>query len=95
MDLLKGTYDLSRRGIVHNLKGLSFREYLNINCGENVFYSKEIGDFACNKINFEIGGKGKNKEQIINDIENSFLVKDDILVSSKRIIPLYLFGFLY
>lgn len=65
-----------------------------INCGINVFHSKKIGDYTCNKIKFEIGGKGKDRKQIIDNIDNSFLVKDNILVSSKNTIPLYLFGFL-
>jgi predicted AAA+ superfamily ATPase len=29
MDLTKGAYDLSRRGVTHRLHGMSFREYLN------------------------------------------------------------------
>jgi len=30
LDLLKGSYDLSRRAVIYHLPGLSFREYLNI-----------------------------------------------------------------
>jgi predicted AAA+ superfamily ATPase len=33
MDLIKGTYDLSRRAILKHLEGLSFREYLNFSTG--------------------------------------------------------------
>lgn len=33
MDLIKGAYDLSRRGIMHKLHGMSFREYLNFTTG--------------------------------------------------------------
>ncbi len=29
LDLLKGSYDLSRRGVMYRLAGLSFREYLS------------------------------------------------------------------
>jgi hypothetical protein len=43
---------------------------------------------------FEIGGKNKTARQI-QGIERSFLVKDDILSSRQREIPLMLFGFLY
>lgn len=64
------------------------------NSGEQVYYSK-IGDFQVQGYNFEIGGKGKNKKQIKNNLENSFLVKDGILYSSGNTIPLHLFGFLY
>lgn len=35
MNLVKGAYDLSRRGIMHHLHGLSFREYLNFSTGSN------------------------------------------------------------
>lgn len=64
------------------------------NSGATPFYSK-AGDYSINEQIFEIGGKSKDFKQI-KDIERSFLVKDDILVSGgKREIPLYLFGFLY
>lgn len=33
MDLVKGVYDLSRRGVMHKLHGMSFREYLNFTTG--------------------------------------------------------------
>jgi len=35
IDLIKGAYDLSRRGIMHHLHGMSFREYLNFTTGTN------------------------------------------------------------
>ncbi|PKK89575.1 MAG: ATPase [Candidatus Wallbacteria bacterium HGW-Wallbacteria-1] len=35
LDLIKGNYDLSRRGFIYNLPGLSFREYLNFATGGN------------------------------------------------------------
>jgi len=54
-----------------------------------------VRDFTCGGYNFEIGGKKKKIEQIVLDMQNSFLVKDEILVASKKSIPLYLFGFLY
>ncbi len=53
------------------------------------------GDFLVDrKYLFEIGGKGKKFNQI-RDIENSFVVADDIEKGSINKIPLYLFGFLY
>ena len=42
----------------------------------------------------EVGGKNKGFEQI-KDIENSFVVSDDLEVGYKHKIPLWLFGFLY
>jgi len=53
------------------------------------------GDFLVdNKYIFEIGGKNKSFKQI-RDIENSFVVSDDIEVGFGNKIPLWLFGFLY
>ncbi len=53
------------------------------------------GDFFLNsKYLFEIGGKNKGFKQI-KDIENSFVVADDIEIGSEAKIPLWLFGFLY
>jgi len=53
------------------------------------------GDFLIDeKYIFEIGGKNKSFKQI-KDIENSFVVADDIDIGSGNKIPLWLFGFLY
>jgi len=59
-----------------------------------VNYSK-IGDFLVDESYiFEVGGKDKSFKQI-KDIENSFVVADDIEIGSGSKIPLWLFGFLY
>ncbi len=51
-------------------------------------------DFIVNdKYVFEIGGKNKKRKQIRN-IENSFLVLDDIEIGTGSKIPIWLFGFL-
>jgi len=53
------------------------------------------GDFFVeNKYTFEIGGKNKTKYQIKN-LENAFVIKDDIEIGRGNVIPLWLFGFLY
>lgn len=53
------------------------------------------GDFLVkDKYTFEIGGRGKNFEQI-KDIENAYLVCDQMERSTGKKIPLWLFGFLY
>ena len=62
------------------------------NAGYNVFYSK-TGDIACEGNVFEIGGVNKKGSQI-ETIDKAYLIKDDILYSTLRTIPLYLFGFL-
>jgi len=66
------------------------------NSGLKITYAKAKGDFHIGDHFYEIGGKNKNtsKNRII-DLDNYFVVKDDILIGSKREIPLYLFGFLY
>ncbi len=54
-----------------------------------------VGDFKVdNKYIFEIGGKNKSFKQI-KDLENSYVVSDDIEIGFKNKIPLWLFGFLY
>ena len=53
------------------------------------------GDFLVDdRYLFEIGGKNKGFKQI-KDIENSFVVADDIEIGFGAKIPLWLFGFLY
>lgn len=62
------------------------------NANLKVLYSPK-GDVICNDIVFEIGGKSKGESQI-SEMENGYVIKDDILFPSKSAIPLYLFGFL-
>jgi predicted AAA+ superfamily ATPase len=61
---------------------------------DNFLVSKK-GDFLVKqKYTFEVGGAKKSFEQI-KDIENSFVVADDIEIGFGAKIPLWLFGFLY
>jgi len=67
----------------------------------SMVYKKHIlnyvdkGDFLIDeKYTVEIGGKNKGFSQI-KDIDNSFVVADDIEIGFGNKIPLYLFGFLY
>lgn len=58
-------------------------------------HAPKQGDFlVSNKYTFEIGGKGKDNKQIQN-IQNSWLVKDDIESPVVSTIPLWMFGLLY
>lgn len=70
---------------------------LHKNCSfldEQVLASKK-GDFLIDgKYTFEIGGKNKSYKQI-KDVENSYVVADDIEIGFGNKIPLWLFGFLY
>ena len=53
------------------------------------------GDFLVdNKYILEVGGKNKTQKQIQN-LSNSFLVKDDVELGVLNNIPLWLFGFIY
>jgi predicted AAA+ superfamily ATPase len=53
------------------------------------------GDFLVDETYlFEVGGKNKGFKQI-KDIENSFVVADEIEIGFGNKIPLWLFGFLY
>ncbi len=69
-----------------------FASMLNVN--HTVAIPKK-GDFIVDdKYTFEIGGKNKKYKQI-KDLENSFIVADDIEIGNGNKIPLWLFGFLY
>lgn len=73
------------------------RETFFINQLENANYKVHTDnktDFISGGIHFEVGGRNKTKRQIKN-LQNSFVVADDILIGSPATIPLYLFGFLY
>jgi len=72
----------------------TLREQFFSNQVKDVKYSK-IGDFLLDeKYIIEVGGKDKSFKQI-KDIENSFVVADDIEVGFGNKVPLWLFGFLY
>jgi predicted AAA+ superfamily ATPase len=62
---------------------------------ESALSSTKVGDFLIDeKYTIEVGGKNKSFKQI-KDVENSFVVLDDVVIGSKHKIPLWLFGFLY
>lgn len=61
--------------------------------GLPIYYS-EVGDFKVEKYIVEVGGKNKTMTQLKGH-ENGIVAADGILSGSGKIIPLYLFGFLY
>jgi hypothetical protein len=63
------------------------------NAGLKVFHNKH-GDYEINEFVYEIGGKNKTHKQVKN-MNNAFIVKDDVISASKGMIPLLYFGFLY
>ena len=73
------------------------KNYYNANTKlvDDTIFSSSQGDFLVDdKYTFEVGGKNKSFKQI-KDIENSYVISDDIEIGFKNKIPLYLFGFLY
>ena len=67
LDLIRGSYDLSRRANIYYLPGLSFREYLNFSFNTN-YKSYSLSELICNypKINKEIS----NVSSILGDFHN-------------------------
>lgn len=53
-----------------------------------------VSDFWVGERTFEVGGRNKKQKQI-KDVENAFVVKDDIEYGGLNIIPLWQFGLLY
>ena len=60
----------------------------------NKVFSSEVSDFIIGDCTFEVGGKKKTQRQIV-DIENGYIVKDDIEYAHKNTIPLWAFGLNY
>lgn len=59
----------------------------------DVIASKE-SDFFIDGYTFEVGGKNKKRKQIA-DLDNAFVVKDDIEYATQGILPLWAFGLMY
>jgi len=60
----------------------------------SVNWSDKSDFLVDDKYTFEIGGRSKNRKQIIG-IENAFVAVDNIEYAQQNKIPLWLFGFLY
>ena len=56
--------------------------------------SSKVADFMMGDMTFEVGGKSKGQKQI-QDVENGFIVKDDIESGYLNVIPLWQFGLMY
>ena len=68
--------------------------YNQIVVNHKISQSKQADFLVDDKYTFEIGGKNKTTAQI-KGLENSWIVKDDIVQPNGKSIPLWLFGFLY
>jgi predicted AAA+ superfamily ATPase len=64
-----------------------------LNAGLNVS-SPDIGDFITDGLTIEVGGKGKNRNQV-KHLDNYMIASDDIETGSGNKAPVWLFGFLY
>ena len=53
-----------------------------------------VSDFEIDGITFEVGGKSKKGHQI-KDLENAYLVKDNVEYAVGNSIPIWMFGFVY
>lgn len=77
---------------IGNMRETFFFNQLKV---KNQVTSSPASDFLVNnKYTFEIGGRKKGKKQI-KDIDNSYIVKDDIEYAYSNVIPLWAFGFNY
>lgn len=56
--------------------------------------SSKISDFCIGKYTFEVGGAKKSHRQIQN-VENAYVVRDDIEYAAGDILPLWGFGLMY
>lgn len=56
--------------------------------------ASEVADFKIDNITFEVGGKSKGLRQIAN-VNDGFVVKDDIEYGSGNVVPLWTFGLNY
>jgi predicted AAA+ superfamily ATPase len=79
----------------HNAGSLRESFFVSQIKGNHTVKYSNIGDFQIDdKYIFEIGGKNKGFKQIAN-VENSFVVADDIEVGFGAKIPLWMFGLIY
>ncbi len=56
--------------------------------------SSKISDFTIGEYTFEVGGAKKSHKQI-KDVDNAYVVRDDIEYANGDILPLWSFGLLY
>lgn len=76
---------------VGNMRETFFYNQMRV---KNYVISSRQSDFKIEKYTFEVGGRKKGKKQI-EDIPDSFIVKDDIEFAQGNVIPLWAFGLNY
>lgn len=76
---------------VGNLRETFFFNQMRVN--NNVMASFTT-DFKIDEYSFEVGGRTKGTRQV-RDLENAFVVKDNVEFSSNNVLPLWWFGLNY
>ena len=76
---------------IGNVRETFFNNQMRIN--QEVLASR-VSDFEIGEYTFEVGGKNKKQKQI-EDVDNGYIVKDDIERGYLNVIPLWMFGLLY
>lgn len=85
-------YSLAENEVnVGNLRETFFLNQMRVN---NNIVSSSVTDFMIGNVSFELGGRSKGNKQI-QSLENAFVVKDDIEISSDKVLPLWWFGLNY
>ncbi|MBQ0062951.1 MAG: AAA family ATPase [Prevotella sp.] len=56
--------------------------------------TSSVSDFCVGDYTFEVGGRNKKQKQI-RDVENAYVVKDDLEYGALNVVPLWMFGMLY
>ena len=76
---------------VGNMRETFFYNQMRV---RNQITASRVSDFKIGKYTFEVGGRIKGKKQI-QDINNGYVVKDDIEFGGGNVIPLWHFGLNY
>lgn len=56
--------------------------------------TSNVSDFTIGGYTFEVGGKNKSQKQV-HDVENAYVVKDDIGYGMRNVVPLWAFAYFY
>lgn len=85
-------YALSpKRADIGNVRETFFMNQLRV-VGDVM--ASPVSDFLVDDMTFEIGGRKKGKKQI-SEVDNGYIVKDDIESGYGNVLPLWAFGLLY
>lgn len=76
---------------IGNIRETFFLNQMRVNSD---IMSSEKSDFVIEKYTFELGGKNKKQSQI-DQIQHSYIVKDNIEYGYLNVVPLWVFGLTY